>query len=325
MNKTIFLTSPVISVVICTYNRPDLLKLALKSLINQSLAKRKYEIIIIDNGQLRQTEEVVSQFKSQNPYNIICYYKESNIGLSHARNLGIKKSKGIYIAFIDDDAQLPKDWLKIALILFEKIKPSPLAVGGPEAPFVQGKRPGWFKDEYYSPTKRKLGEKSRFLKKGESLNGSNMIIKKAVLKKLAGFDVKIGMQGLYISAHEETQLFERLWRLNNGQGIYIYYSPHLEFRHLIQRFKLKVSYVLKRSFAAGQAWFARYDKVSILRRLFLICLSFGYISYHIFISLLTFFSYRKPQQWLIEKVNKVLFGIGFMLFGLGIVIKQKQN
>ena len=314
-----------ISVVICTYNRPDLLKSALICLIDQSLTKNKYEIVVIDNGPAKNTEKLIGKFKSLYPDNKIFYFREYKPGLSRARNLGIKKSAGEYIAFIDDDAQMPKDWLKNALNLFRTIKPSPLAVGGPEEPVLPGGKPDWFKEEYYSPTINKLGQKGRFLKKGESLNGSNMIINKKILLQLGGFDTRIGMQGLYISAHEETAFFERLWLLNNGKDIFVYYSPDLLFRHIIQDFKLKVSYLLKRSFAAGQAWFAKYNKVSFPRRLILVFISFFYVFYHILISILTVPVYRKPQQWLIEKVSKVLFGIGFLLFGLGIVIKQKQN
>ncbi len=91
-----------ISVIIPTFNRRDLVKVAIQSVLNQSISA--LEIIVIDDGSNDGTDKIIkSQFSG------IKYFWQENSGISNARNLGIKKSKGNWIAFLDsDDEWLPK-------------------------------------------------------------------------------------------------------------------------------------------------------------------------------------------------------------------------
>ena len=96
--KAAIMKKPYFSVVIPTFNHAEFLKRALASVINQ--VYQNFEIIIVDNNSEDHTEEVISNFDD----NRISLYKIDNqgvIGLS--RNLGIKKSKGDWIAFLDSD------------------------------------------------------------------------------------------------------------------------------------------------------------------------------------------------------------------------------
>jgi hypothetical protein len=146
-----------------------------------------------------------------------------------------------------------------------------------------------------------------------------------VFKKYGGFDSAVGMQGINISAHEETGFFEKLWSRENNQRVNIFYTPKLVFRHYIQDFKLSVYYLLKRSFSSGQAWFLKMGKMGFPKRLGLAVMSLLYVSGQSLISAVTFFFYGNKNQWLIEKVNKVFFGFGFLLKVLGITINTKQQ
>ncbi len=103
--------APMVSVVIPTYNRKDMLKECLESLFNQTYPKDKYEIIVVNDGSTDGTEEVLKEYAKKAP----CAFKwltQQNKGSYAARNLGIKNARGEIICFIDDDCIADKRWLE---------------------------------------------------------------------------------------------------------------------------------------------------------------------------------------------------------------------
>ncbi|HER24666.1 MAG TPA: glycosyltransferase family 2 protein [Candidatus Atribacteria bacterium] len=98
------LKNPVISIIIPTYNRAHLIDKAIKSVLNQTY--QNYEIMIVDDGSTDNTKEVVKGFADSR---INYFFHTNNLGVSAARNTGIKASRGEYIAFLDsDDEWLPE-------------------------------------------------------------------------------------------------------------------------------------------------------------------------------------------------------------------------
>jgi glycosyltransferase involved in cell wall biosynthesis len=94
--------NPLVSVIIPTYNRASILNETIQSVLQQTY--RELEVIIIDDGSTDNTRQIAEQFSDKR---IFYLYKE-NRGLASARNEGIQKAKGEYIAFIDsDDKWLP--------------------------------------------------------------------------------------------------------------------------------------------------------------------------------------------------------------------------
>lgn len=85
------------SVIIPTYNRVSFIVKTLESVLNQSYPH--YEIIVIDDGSTDTTEDVILSLN--NPK--IKYFKTENQERGAARNYGISKAEGDYIAFIDSD------------------------------------------------------------------------------------------------------------------------------------------------------------------------------------------------------------------------------
>jgi glycosyltransferase involved in cell wall biosynthesis len=87
---------PLVSVVVPTRNRPDYLAQTLKSISEQTY--KNIEIIVVDDGsKINYAESICKYFDN------CTYYYKDNGGLSSARNFGIQKSLGEYIAFLDDD------------------------------------------------------------------------------------------------------------------------------------------------------------------------------------------------------------------------------
>ncbi len=96
---------PKISVIIPTYNCAEYLPGAIDSVLNQSF--RDFEIIIVDDGSIDNTKSVVANYIHSHP-DKIKYFYQSNSGVAATRNMGIRESKGDYIAFLDsDDIWLP--------------------------------------------------------------------------------------------------------------------------------------------------------------------------------------------------------------------------
>lgn len=90
-----------VSVIIPTYNRKDLLKEAVQSILNQSYIN--YEVLIIDDYSIDNTEKIVRQFISEYGCKIKYFKNERKKGVSGARNTGLHHAKGKYIAFLDSD------------------------------------------------------------------------------------------------------------------------------------------------------------------------------------------------------------------------------
>lgn len=87
-----------VSVIIPTYNRAKVLKRALESVLEQSY--RDLEVIIVDDGSTDNTAELISSIQDDR---IRYYYTQINSGAAAARNYGLQKAEGEYIAFQDSD------------------------------------------------------------------------------------------------------------------------------------------------------------------------------------------------------------------------------
>jgi len=171
--------NPLISVIIPVYNRENLIQSAIKSIVDQTY--ENLEIIIIDDGSTDCTEEKVKQIKD----NRIRYFKnERNMGVSRARNRGIKLSGGEIIALQDSDDQAYPDRLEkqLRLLLSSDIQVGAVYCG---------------MEFYDSKTGKKIGESLRYVDFKENFTqGSylltpatnNLIIKKSVFDEVGYFD-----------------------------------------------------------------------------------------------------------------------------------------
>ncbi|MBC7962179.1 MAG: glycosyltransferase [Steroidobacteraceae bacterium] len=89
--------SPLVSVIVPTFNRPDMLKDTIQSILDQTF--QNFEIIVVnDAGQ-----DVLSVIQTFNSLKISYLSHETNKGLAAARNTGISAARGKYIAYLDDD------------------------------------------------------------------------------------------------------------------------------------------------------------------------------------------------------------------------------
>lgn len=98
---------PKVSVIIPTYNRSNVAKEAISSVLAQT--ESDLEVIVVDDGS---TDDTCSVVETLNDDRIIYFYKK-NDGPASARNLGLSKCKGEYVAFLDSDDYWPENYLEV--------------------------------------------------------------------------------------------------------------------------------------------------------------------------------------------------------------------
>ena len=88
--------SPLISVIIPTYNRAALLCEAIDTVLSQTYTNT--EIIVIDDGSTDETTAAVQKYGDR-----VRYTRRPNAGVNAARNLGLKQARGEFVALLDSD------------------------------------------------------------------------------------------------------------------------------------------------------------------------------------------------------------------------------
>ena len=107
---------PKLSIILPTFNRGKYILDAIESI--QAMSFRNWELIIIDDGSTDQTNIVIS--KCLIDERIHFFYNETNQGASFARNLGLQKSKGKYISYLDSDNTYTSSFMSHAIEFLEK-------------------------------------------------------------------------------------------------------------------------------------------------------------------------------------------------------------
>ena len=91
-------TPPDISVIIPTHNRPDILKKTLQSIQNQTY--KDFELIVVSNGFSQANKEILASFEDPRFFYV---EQENSGGPASPRNHGIRRARGKWLAFCDDD------------------------------------------------------------------------------------------------------------------------------------------------------------------------------------------------------------------------------
>ncbi len=103
----------IISVIIPSYNRFENLERCLDAITNQTISEDKYEILIIDDCSIDNTEEQANLYINKASQKNIRYIKnEKNLGLAKSRNVGIKNAFGEILVFLDNDLLVNKEFLE---------------------------------------------------------------------------------------------------------------------------------------------------------------------------------------------------------------------
>jgi glycosyltransferase involved in cell wall biosynthesis len=249
---------PRLSVVVCTYDRYDVLPGAVRSLLRQQLYAGSLEIIVVDNSP---NQENAARFRAGFVGDAtVTYLLEPTPGLSHARNIGMAHARADLVAFMDDDAVAAPGWAFHILRAFEAFAGSAGVVGGRVLPRWISARPPWLGDDllgYLSIVD--WGGQTRPLQSHEWLVGCNISFDKRMLSSVGGFSEALGRigAGQALLSNEEIEVAEKIRRA----GRVPVYCPEALVHHVIDPARLTRAWFRRRS-----AWQAVSDYIKDSQR-----------------------------------------------------------
>lgn len=177
-----------ISVVICTRNRGDLIRATLLSVLEGTC--RPDELLVVDQSDGDETRRAVESVaaESTGEDGAVRYLATDTRGLSAARNVGLKQSRGEIVAFTDDDVIVCADWLELTRAEFAAYPRLALLFGTVLPP--QGY--DWVQ-EYIPYTEVKTCRALRW-SHPEALRGigANMSLRRSTFERVGGFDTHLG-------------------------------------------------------------------------------------------------------------------------------------
>jgi hypothetical protein len=242
-----------LSVVICTYDRYEVLDLAIRTLLESpGFAATSSEVLIVENTKPAQRQPITVP-DLPNVRVAVC----EETGLSHARNFGITHTTGDLIVFLDDDALVSDDWCSEIVNTFAE-HPKVQVVGGKVVPLYSVERlPSWYDDKlsgYLSCID--WGPRPRHLRPGEWIVGANMAFRRAVFEEFGLFDVSLGRKGASsLLSNEEIALLERIGMQR------VFYAPAMSVQHMIPTDRLATKWFRRRVY-----WQAVSDMVAGIAR-----------------------------------------------------------
>ena len=210
---------PLISIVLCTFNRAPRLARALEALAHAEGAP-DHEIVVVDNNSTDDTRAVVEQFAFEMPN--LRYRSEPQQGLATARNTGIRIARAPLIAFTDDDVCVTPAWIRVVVTAFER-HPQADWVGGKVLPRWPLPPPAWLDDAAWAPLALlDHGDTSFAVTSARRvcLIGANLAIRRRALQRVSTFSTHIERRRNSIGSTEDHELQTRFW--NHGlHGVYV--------------------------------------------------------------------------------------------------------
>jgi glycosyltransferase involved in cell wall biosynthesis len=249
-----------VSVLICTYNRAELLRETLTALHAMDAPDAcAVEIVIVDNNSTDATTAVVGESMERARFPVILI-QEKQQGKSFALNAGMAAASGDVLALTDDDVLPATDWLVRIVHAFrtrevtfvcgkvlprwesapppELLTPPAQAIWGPLAIVDYGDEPS-----EYSPTGP-----------GQRLPiGANLAVLRGVLVSIGGWRTDLGKVNNTLICGEDHEIFMRFRRRGYYSG---YYDPSVVVRHLVPTKRLTRRYF--------RQWFFWHGKTTAL-------------------------------------------------------------
>jgi glycosyltransferase involved in cell wall biosynthesis len=251
--------SPLLSIIVCTYNREKYIGQCLKLLANQTLDHSKYEVLVINNNSTDNTQNIVDDIIQKYSLTNFKSFIEENQGHTYARNRGISESFGKILSFLDDDAFVAVDYCEQLLSFFEKHK-KVAAIGGKIVPEYEWEEPPWM-SSYLLPlvAALDLGEKSKPFGSMKFPIGANMAFRKSVFENYGAFDIDLGRRGTGLEGGDEKEMFIRLKKGKEE----IWYVPQVFANHVIPPQRVEISYIKGLAKGVGTSERKRLSKKGI--------------------------------------------------------------
>lgn len=238
---------PLISVIVPTVGRVDLLVECVRSIRNQRYSY--YEILVIDQDPSQALLEILRE--TFGSHSTLRYYYAHRAGLNGARNFGLEQARGEIVAFLDDDAVAEPTWLDAIARAFSRT-PRPGLIAGKILPMWMKEPPEWYPEERrFLLGLYDIGDEPRPLPETDQPIGANMAGLRSLILAMGGFDPDM-----------DFNYFRKRRRMISGgdtllaltvrrAGHSIFYEPGAVVRHRVPASKLTRRYFLRRHFWEG--------------------------------------------------------------------------
>ena len=186
-----------ISIIIPTYKPGSYLKDCLESINNQTMNKKCFEVIIVLNGVIKPYIEYIYSLTKMYDFNSVVIPTETP-GVSNARNLGLSRTQGEYVCFIDDDDKISPSYLEN---LYSKATPNNIVASNVKAFYNNSNKT---ENDYIASAYKKLINKNSPLSvfKGRKFMSSSCckIISRRIIQDVR-FDtnLKIGEDSVFMA------------------------------------------------------------------------------------------------------------------------------
>lgn len=238
------------SLVIPTFNRANILSKLLISITRQQTEK-KFEVIVIDNGSVDETKNIVYSFLSQ--IKNLIYVYDDEPGLLTGRHRGTNEASGEVLCFLDDDVILNPLYVETVCELFKK---GVNFATGPCLPAYEIEPPSWLNYFWNSVPEGEYCAWLSLLDFGDKqliispyyVWGLNFCIRKDTLISLGGFHPDCIPENLQqFQGDGETGLTQKAIKA----GMIAIYEPNLSLFHHVSEERLTIEYFKKRAFYQG--------------------------------------------------------------------------
>ena len=241
---------PAISVCICTHGRPHYLVKCLDGLREQTVGLDGFELVIVDSGSPADASAAIAAIAAKLPNARLVRLDQA--GVSIARNAGARTASGDYIAYIDDDAIPAADWVEQIRRVIREEECPPAVLGGRVLPLWEHPLPSWWPDSLLGVLSiidvEGRGEfRTPDLPPGTAPWAVNMIVDRAAMLELGGFNEKLGRLGDLLLSDEDVHL---AWRLQDS-GRSARYDSRIVVRHNIQANRLSPEWLVTRLYWQG--------------------------------------------------------------------------
>ncbi len=236
---------PDITIVLCTFQRAEMLRTAIASLFDLNRAGLfSYEVLVVNNASTDHTDQVIEEVQAISEAPIRGVY-EPRKGIVPARNRGVAEARGEWIAFFDDDQLADENWL-LELYLFATMHNVKAVGGDVHLLFTSGV------ERDLAPTVRMLLGESRWSQSPRLYAGKvnpgcgNMMVHRSLFQEVGVFETSVHGRG------EDTDLYRRIV----ARGHQFWYVPSAIVHHLTPPERLDPAYLGKLSYRMGEgvAW-----------------------------------------------------------------------
>jgi glycosyltransferase involved in cell wall biosynthesis len=249
-----------LTILICTYNRAQLLEGALEAVSRQRAPDGyRWDVLIVDNNSNDATRLVVERFR-QTARVPVTYLFEGRQGKCHALNSGVSAARGRLVAFTDDDCRPTPSWIADLSTAFARWGSD--GIGGRILPEWTQPPPDWLASEPHlhdalalltDTEPRKVGMGDRERTHGIRIWGSNMAFRRSLFDVVGTFDPRLGRSGKKKYAGEETEFVKRAVTA----GRTIVFDPTPVVTHIVGPDRMVKGYFRRHAFDAGESQ-ARY-------------------------------------------------------------------